>query len=309
MRGENLLGQRFGRLTVIELIPKELRPNKTAKRGNHWKCQCDCGNIVIHYTGALKQGDINSCGCLQKETRIAKGIDEIGNRYGNLVVIQKATEQDYYRPTWICECDCGNIITVMGNRLRSGHTKSCGCLKLGDNPIMPGERFGLLTTITRASNTKDSHKRWVCRCDCGTITIVTASNLKKGNSKSCGCVRSWGEKTIAEFLTKNNIKFIKEYSFEDLHIINPLRFDFAIFDNNNNLISLIEYQGEQHYNTNNPYYKESIVKSDEMKREYCQKKSIKLYEIKYNEDLIEKLEQIFGCCRELNTCGNYKGGF
>lgn len=30
---------------------------------------------------------------------------------------------------WLCQCDCGNEVTVSGNRLRSGNTKSCGCLR------------------------------------------------------------------------------------------------------------------------------------------------------------------------------------
>lgn len=75
MRGINLIGQRFGRLQVIELLPKDQRPEKTAKRGNHWICQCDCGNKVIHYTGALQQGDINSCGCLSYKTKMKEAVN------------------------------------------------------------------------------------------------------------------------------------------------------------------------------------------------------------------------------------------
>lgn len=41
---------------------------------------------------------------------------------------------DYIKPNgrhesnWLCQCDCGNIVEVLGYSLKSGHTKSCGCL-------------------------------------------------------------------------------------------------------------------------------------------------------------------------------------
>jgi hypothetical protein len=62
--------------------------------------------------------------------------------------------------------------------------------------------------------------------------------LMKGDTLSCGCLRSsYGEITIETILKNNNINYIKEYIFPDLVSENniPLRFDFAIFDDNNNL--------------------------------------------------------------------------
>lgn len=62
LRRVNLLGKRFGRLLVIEEEP--------SKVGDHivfWKCQCDCGNIVLHNTGTLTSGNTQSCGCLRKD--------------------------------------------------------------------------------------------------------------------------------------------------------------------------------------------------------------------------------------------------
>ena len=306
MRGINLIGQRFGRLQVIELVPKDQRPEKTAKRGNHWICQCDCGNKVIHYTGELQQGDINSCGCLSYETKKKKATNEIGNKYGKLTVLQ----QDNTKSNgvyWICECECGNIVSVLGARLRNGHTKSCGCIR-EKNTLSPNQKIGKYTLLTLGSKSK-GHKRWVCQCECGSIRLVDESDLKQGRSRSCGCVRSWGEQNIAKILQQHQINYIKEYSFKDLKMTYPLRFDFAIFNNNHELVGLIEYQGEQHYNTNNPYYNENIVKSDKMKQEYCQNNSINLYEIKYNENLDEKMKQIISQIKENGACDKDKGAF
>lgn len=56
----NLIGQKFGRLTVIG---DGLRENWVHK----WECKCKCGNIVLVDTSKLTTGHTQSCGCLQKE--------------------------------------------------------------------------------------------------------------------------------------------------------------------------------------------------------------------------------------------------
>jgi hypothetical protein len=57
--------------------------------------------------------------------------DMTGKRFGRLVVIARAGSNNYSRlATWSCKCDCGNESIVVGQSLRSGITKSCGCLKV-----------------------------------------------------------------------------------------------------------------------------------------------------------------------------------
>src|SRR5262245_8753845 len=51
-----------------------------------------------------------------------------------------------------------------------------------------GQTHGRLTVICRATNTKDGHVRWRCRCDCGNETIVQAIALRSGATRSCGCL-------------------------------------------------------------------------------------------------------------------------
>lgn len=53
--------------------------------------------------------------------------DETGNRYGKLTVI--SCEIVKGKAFWKCKCDCGNITTVAGDKLRRGVTKSCGCIQ------------------------------------------------------------------------------------------------------------------------------------------------------------------------------------
>lgn len=58
---------------------------------------------------------------------MAEVIDETGNRYGRLVVVQRAGSTPQGKAQWLCECDCGQETVVNGQYLRDGHTTSCGC--------------------------------------------------------------------------------------------------------------------------------------------------------------------------------------
>lgn len=68
-------------------------------------------------------------GILRGLKRMAKFINEIGNRYGRLVVKKRIGKNKWRQITWECLCDCGVKVVVCGSDLRNGHTKSCGCLQ------------------------------------------------------------------------------------------------------------------------------------------------------------------------------------
>lgn len=131
----DLTGQQFGRWTVLK------RDTKGKFKEPHWVCQCTCGTIKSVQGTSLRSGTSTSCGCYRKEnSRINNGkyIDEIGNRYGRLVVIAKDEEDSIkkHRAQWVCRCDCGNIITTSSKCLRDGKTNSCGCLiSIGESYI------------------------------------------------------------------------------------------------------------------------------------------------------------------------------
>jgi hypothetical protein len=55
-----------------------------------------------------------------------------GTRYGRLIIIRRAeniARDKSIQAAWLCQCDCGNQTIVRGRQLRSGKTKSCGCLR------------------------------------------------------------------------------------------------------------------------------------------------------------------------------------
>lgn len=55
---------------------------------------------------------------------------------------------------------------------------------------LSGHRFGRLTVLARAENSRNGDAQWRCQCDCGAQTTATTSNLRSGNTSSCGCFRA-----------------------------------------------------------------------------------------------------------------------
>ena len=112
---------------------------------------------------------------------------------------------------------------------------------------------------------------------------------------------SRGEIKIEDILRFNGLSFIEEYSFDDLLSFNhkPLRFDFAVFDDNGDLDFLIEYQGIQHYepvdfaSKGEEWAKEQFEinhNKDILKKDFCKNNNIPLLEIPYWEfDNIENI--------------------
>lgn len=104
---------------------------------------------------------------------------------------------------------------------------------------------------------------------------------------------------IEEILKKNDIKFKEEFEFPNLRSSNgkPLRFDFAIFDEDGNLDFLIEYQGKQHYEPVAKFggarglYQQQY--NDKQKRRFCAMNDIKLIEIPYTEENLISFDYIF----------------
>lgn len=228
-------------------------------------------------------------------------IDETGNTYGRLIVIEKLDKKDSDgRNLFRCRCACGNEIETAGKRLRSGITRSCGCLqkekalqtlknktKLGYTigQDLTGQRFGKLVVIKEEepiikSNNKPV-RQWLCHCDCGNDIIVQHVYLTTHDTQSCGCITSQGEANVERLLQENNILYVKQYRFKDFSSF--LRFDFGILKEDNELSHLIEFDGEQHYDRLNGFFSEKQYNNDILKNQYCLKNNIPLIRIPYKE--------------------------
>lgn len=67
-----------------------------------------------------------------------KLIDLSGQKYGRLTVISRAEGKDKRRVYWLCRCECGKEVVVQSSQLRTGHTRSCGCLLDGSYNVTHG---------------------------------------------------------------------------------------------------------------------------------------------------------------------------
>jgi hypothetical protein len=54
-------------------------------------------------------------------------VNLVGKKFNMLTVNEFLHVDKYYNSYWLCKCECGNELKVTAGRLRSGHTKSCGC--------------------------------------------------------------------------------------------------------------------------------------------------------------------------------------
>lgn len=225
---------------------------------------------------------------------------------------------------WHCKCECGNELDIRGDQITRGIAKSCGCLQkeiarknmveVGKNNAnrpssrrvdITGQRFGKLIVLYPGDPAKMGHGlKWYCKCDCGNIVLVETCHLKEGHTQSCGCLRSKGELKITQLLEESHINYKTQYTFPDLYFKSSnilLRFDFAIFNDDQELICLIEFQGPQHYDILNKWYSEEGILRDQKKVEYCKKHNIKLVQIPYTEyQLLTKkyLEEKINQCQE-----------
>lgn len=289
MKRLELQGKKFERLLVLEY----------SKEKQAWLCQCDCGQWKYVRSSDLVQGKTKSCGCLSRQRAHERREHLEGQKFGRLLVLEEIPERRNKQIYWKCQCDCGKICEVNGALLKSGNTQSCGCLhkeQLIQRNIDNGEKilhktFGRLFVLQdlglRKQRSRNKNERWaLCKCSCGNLIEIRNNELINGTVQSCGCLVSQGENIIEQILKTNNINYKKQYSFPDLKNIRPLRFDFAIFDEQNRLQFLIEFDGRQHYLGPESAWKnntslEEIQKRDLLKNDYCKKNNIVLKRIPY----------------------------
>lgn len=111
----DLTGKRFGSLIVIE------KSYRDKYRKIHWKCQCECGNIIYPATDNLNSGNTWRCKFCGERSKVQNAI---GEKFGRLTIIGF---ESYNPAKCKCRCECGNIKTVRLKDLRSGKIVSCGC--------------------------------------------------------------------------------------------------------------------------------------------------------------------------------------
>lgn len=217
---------------------------------------------------------------------------------------------------WNCICKCGNSVCVSGSALRTGNTKSCGCLdkektidrNLKRSNIQIGQKYNYLTVIEDlgfrypTENSKKRRRYFLCQCDCGNFIEVMGNSLQTGGVASCGCLRSKGEQKIFGLLENNNIIFEQEKIFSPMKkdIKRNLRFDFIIYNNDNTINRFVEFDGRQHkIGMQGGYWSqaeplEKIQERDKIKNDWCLKNNYILVRIPYSRLEQLNLDDIMG---------------
>lgn len=277
-QAKDLTNQRFGKLTVLYRV-------EYSKKGSYWLCQCECGNKTVVSASHLISNHTTSCGC-QKRLKLLK--DLTGKKFGMLTVLGYDRTEGKGHTYWKCQCDCGTIKSIRKDGLVSGAVISCGCYnhkKIGELTTidLTGQTFGRWTVLKRSGSNQHNTAMWLCQCSCGNQKIVLGTTLRKGQSKSCGCLQSAGQEKIISLLKEHNIQYICEKTFENCKFQDTnhkAKFDFYI-DNS----YLIEFDGIQHYQSGTGWNTlekfEKTKEHDAFKNQWCKENNIPLIRIPY----------------------------
>lgn len=216
---KDIKGMKFGKLTAIKRDEERIATRTKKNNQIYWLCQCDCGNQTLKSVtvAALISGNTKSCGCYQKQRAAETQFKDItGEVFGRLTVVGQIGRNKRQETLWSCTCSCGSgkeVITI-GNRLKSGKTKSCGCLKKENGAArvidISGQKFGRLTVISHCGSNKEGKSLWLCKCDCdGKEVTVIGKELRNGHTQSCGCLQ---RERAKEANTKHNLTGTKIYN-------------------------------------------------------------------------------------------------
>lgn len=175
-----------------------------------------------------------------------------------------------------CGCpECGNE-KIREKLIKSHEEYIKEVSSINPDVIVLGEYLG--------SNIPILHK---CKKD-GYEWMVSPASILSGNGCPV-CFESKGERKVRQLLEGNKIVYYFQKTFDKCKDIKQLPFDFYLPEYN----VCIEYQGEQHYKPIDYFGGEEKFeiqqKHDQIKRDYCKKNNIKLLEIRYDEDIEEKL--------------------
>lgn len=270
-------GMKFGHWEVIKF------DHTNEHRVKYFLCKCDvCGTVKPVRASGLLDGTSTACSKSCSSSLV-------GQEFGRWKVIKRDTSRRSY---YICQCECGKTSSVFGPSLKNGASKSCGCLKseltkqrnkdIAESHV--GESYGLLTVLEPFLKNGDYY--YHCQCDCGNECDVLGKRLFAGVTTSCGCINSKANEAMAKILTRLHIPFQREYRFEDCRDKNTLPFDFALFNREEELIGLVELNGDQHYSArgtqwNTPERLVYTQKHDYIKQKFAEDSHIPLLIIPY----------------------------
>lgn len=315
-----IVGIKYGCVAVMdtgeEYVISEQHEQNQEK---HYKCMCNCGKIHYFNKKTLlnkpryclypvpistnrieKYKDIENVVLLDKSECIpSEKWCEKYNKYRQKRIDKKEEKrkqeiaklpreyvenyfEDFvgkqYESLYIEECCDENIETVLKDKVIISKQYKCKCDVCGNEYLIDCNEFGIYPPTAYGYTAYNGYWSRV-HCECHYISSF-----------------QW---IVCKLLIEAGVKYKVEYSFKDLYgywNTNLLRFDFAIFNEDNTLKCLIECQGEQHYKPVEMFGGERAYEiqciNDNLKREYVKLHDIQLIEISYKNKRIDKVESI-----------------
>ena len=298
---KHLIGTKINKWTILDTIIHSDRQH------TYVLAKCDCGTVKEVRLSYVMNNKTIDCGC-GHQNRLR---EKIKNKYSNLIntkindwtildIIPPNGKHSYTKAK--CQCECGAISETKLSYITNGRSKDCGCgrketLKEVRTKNLVGQRFGKLVVVEMLEErNKNGRISYRCKCDCGNEVNVLGNSLTTYHTLSCGCLVSYWNMYIQQFLEENKIKYMSEYI---IYIgDNYYRYDFYLPQYN----LFIEYDGKQHYepvrffgnDEDAKYVYERTKEHDEIKNRYCEENNINLLRIPYWET--KNIETIINNC-------------
>lgn len=283
---KNIIGQKFNMLTVLEF------DCVNHNGASVWKCQCDCGNIVLVTGNHLTRGQTKSCGCLAaiksyKDGFINKGLiplEEIPDGKTNIHCIDKEGYQ--YKISYGTTQDKR---TKHFDKWSKNNPYKVDNMKLFASTVQ--ENCVILSSDEELRNATSKRIRFLCpECGkeftkkwCHWIAMpINRHVCPKCNESSVSAGISQYNRMTDEWLNNHNINFIREVTFPDLKDKSLLRFDYCA--DYKNKLYYIEVDGPQHdspfgFTTEEDFA--LVKKHDKMKNDYCKNKGLILVRLNW----------------------------
>ena len=235
VRKIDLLGKKFGKLTVIE------------PRNKGWLCECECGNRVVKTTYYLLHGPssfVADCGEHKDSGKhVNLKINLIGKVFGDWTVIKRDMEYSGHKVRYLCRNSKGELRSQFSfyiKKLIDEEQK-----RISYNQDIKGKKFGRLKVISEFTNNKAKirqvfngeiytsffrkkklYLQYRCKCDCGNETVVTSKDLLDGKRVDCGCISGLRYSSNYRYkLKKNRRKDYIDRIFGKLLVLKELKED------------------------------------------------------------------------------------
>ena len=122
--------------------------------------------------------------------------DLTGKKFNRLTVLELAERNSSGQIQWKCRCNCGNIIFATTTYLKSGHTKSCGCLNK--------EKASKRLKSKKFVESRNNHRKENFLVEGTSLSLINPKHLRKNNKTGVNGV--YWDKKLKKYRVRINVK-------------------------------------------------------------------------------------------------------